>query len=161
MYVMNPRDMSTAPRWKLKPYQTQELESKQSTCSNRHTVWGIVARVSDVHMVLTCRRALAVYVTMMAENVPNLRALLKTSARWEHQLAWELLFEWVIIMPFIMTTKNRNSCRRRAIAVNIVTHRCSGSETSAGSMTLPPLPSTGGTLYSAAWIQPYPYKTTD
>ena len=54
MYVMNPRDMSTAPRWKLKPYQTQELESKQSTCSNRHMVWGIVAHfrtsTCDTHM---------------------------------------------------------------------------------------------------------------
>lgn len=58
-----------------------------------------------------------------------------------------------------MRMKSTSSCCHKAIAVNIITHRCAGSKTWADSTTSPPPPSTGGTLYLGAWIQSYPYKT--
>lgn len=71
-YVMNPRDIRTAPRWKLKPWNIWKL---QQSCWYKD-VWNKIKLYK-----LTCKSALAMYVTMMAVNVPNLTALLKTSER--------------------------------------------------------------------------------
>lgn len=140
MYVMNARDISTAPRWKLKPWNGQMAKSKQTTCWPKNIQ---IKRKSS--RVLTCRKALAVYVTMTAVKVPNLSALLNTSIGWEHPLN---LFQSALIntlLPFIMTENSR-------------THRCAESETWADSMTLPPPPWTGETLYWVASSHSYPYK---
>lgn len=69
--------------------KTRTLQDKRVKLSalNRHTAGCRIAFVNKFHRVRTCRRALAVYVTMTAENVPSLRALLKTSVRRERRLA--------------------------------------------------------------------------
>lgn len=131
-------------------------------CLNRRTTIQIMRYINcsckTSIIVLTCRRALAMYVTMTAENVPNLRALLKTSAKTR-----ERRFQWVIVTPFMMRMKCKkkketSSCCHQEIAVNIRTHRCAERKTWADSTMLPPPPSTEETLYSVAWIQSYPYK---
>ena len=112
---------------------------------------------------LTCRRALAVYVTMIAENVPNLRALVNTSRVQETHLYVNESHYHSIHEHEVKATKQKYTVRSEGTPLlpgdREMTHMCGGTETLGCSTRLPPPPWTWGTQCSAAWPRSHPWKS--
>lgn len=156
MYVMNPRDISTAPRWKLKPCQTEELETNQSTCWHRHTIQRMWCGClwNNTHM----QQSAGCICHHDSGDCSKFESTLKnicenTAWRWLKSV----VFKWAIIIP-LTGAKQKNSCCHKAFSFNTITHRCAESQSWAGSTMLPLPPLTWGTLYPEAWIQSCPCK---
>lgn len=123
------------PQVKTQTLKTGELETKQSF---QH----FCRRCHSASAALTCRRALAAYVIMTAENAPNFRALLKTSVEWGRRRDEEF-----------------RGTKTNSYVKGFQFYRCAGSRTSADSTTSPPPPWTEETPHSGVWLPSCPCQT--
>lgn len=147
MYVMKPRDISTAPRWKLKPCQTKRVQIlNRGTKAVQSLRYCIQQFHIDTHMQegTGCVRRHdgreSAKPESALENICGMRAsrCLRGGVRRNE-------------MQFFRTESKqaRSSCGHKAKALCEITHRCAGSWTWADSTTSPPPPSTEETQYWA------------